>query len=109
MDTQLGRAVALKLAWPGILIDSASSRRFAQEPKTVALLSHPGIVEVFESGNFELAWYIALELIEGPGLAQWIKSQDHVPERIAVGIVDDVAQAIGYAHARRRASRFEAK
>ena len=81
MDTQLGRAVALKLAWPGILIDSASSRRFAQEPETVAYFSHPGIVEVFESGNFELAWYIALELIGGPAWRDRSKARIMCPRR----------------------------
>ena len=48
---------ALKLAWPRVLMDPESSRRFVEEPKTVAALSHRGIVEVFDFGQIDLAWF----------------------------------------------------
>ena len=86
LDTHLGRRVALKLAWPGVLMDPVASRRFIEEPKTVASLRHPLIVEVFDSGEIEMAAFIALELVEGPTLAQWIKEQDHVGVRLAAQI-----------------------
>ena len=41
-DMHLDRHVALKLAWPGVLMDPVTSRRFADEPKTVAALKTSG-------------------------------------------------------------------
>jgi eukaryotic-like serine/threonine-protein kinase len=100
LDTHLDRHVALKLAWPSVLMDPVSSRRFTEEPKTVASLKHRGIVEVYDSGEIEMACFIALELIEGPTLAQWIKDQDYISPRLAASIVRSVAEAIHFAHGR---------
>ncbi len=81
-------------------MDPATSRRFVDEPKTVAALKHPGIVEVYDSGNVELVWFIALELIEGPTLAAWQKGERPVSVRLAAEIVRDVARALHFAHER---------
>jgi WD40 repeat protein len=98
VDLELDRAVALKVAWPAVLLDPEASRRFVEEPKTVAALEHPGIVRVYDSGNIEMARYIALELIEGPTLAEWAKAQYQVPVAVALQVVQRVAEALGYAH-----------
>lgn len=98
VDLELDRAVAVKVAWPAVLLDPEASRRFVEEPKTVAALEHPGIVRVYDSGNIEMARYIALELIEGPTLAEWAKAQDQVPVAVALQVVQRVAEALGYAH-----------
>ncbi len=100
LDLRLGRHVALKLAWPGVLLDPVSSRRFVEEPKTVAALRHPGIVEVYDSGDVEMVCFIALELIEGPTLGDWLKDQGCVPSRRAAEMVRDVGLAIHCAHLR---------
>jgi eukaryotic-like serine/threonine-protein kinase len=100
LDTHLGRHVALKVAWPGVLMDPVSSRRFIEEPKTVASVKHRGIVEVYDSGEIEMVGYIALELVDGPTLAQWNKDQDYVGPRLAATIVRDAAKAIHFAHER---------
>ena len=92
--------MALKLAWPGVLMDPVASRRFIEEPKTVASLKHRGIVEVYDSGEIEMASFIALELIDGPTLAQWLKEEEHVSARLAAHIVCDVSEAIHVAHER---------
>jgi WD40 repeat protein len=98
IDTSLERPVALKIAWPGVLMDPEASRRFIEEPKTVAALKHPGIVDVYDSGSVELARFISLELVEGPTLADWLKEQDQIPIRTAAQIIQDVANAVQYAH-----------
>lgn len=100
LDTQLGRHVALKLAWPGVLMDPVAGRRFIEEPKTVAAIKHRGIVEVYDSGEIEMAAFIALELIDGPTLAQWLQQHEHVNARLAAHIVCDVAEAVHVAHER---------
>lgn len=100
LDSQLGRRIALKLAWPGVLMDPVAGRRFVEEPKTVAALKHRGIVEVYDSGEIEMAAFIALELVDGPTLGQWLKEQEHVSPRLAAEIVRNVAEAVHYAHER---------
>ncbi|HVU86074.1 MAG TPA: serine/threonine-protein kinase [Pirellulales bacterium] len=98
LDTRLNRRVALKVAWPGILMDPVLSKRFVKEPKTVALLRHPGIVEVHETGNLELAWFMVLELIDGPTLEQLLKEPRRVPAQVAAAMLRDVALAVDHAH-----------
>ncbi len=100
LDTQLGRYVALKVAWPGVLMDPLASRRFVDESKIVAAVRHRGIVEVYDSGEIEMASFIALELIDGPNLAEWLKEQEHVSARLAAHIVCDISEAIHVVHER---------
>ncbi|MBI2826638.1 MAG: serine/threonine protein kinase [Planctomycetia bacterium] len=99
-DTELERPVALKLAWPHVMFDAVASRRFIEEPKAAAALNHRGIVKVYDSGWIDSVSYIALELVDGPTLGEWLAGQTHVPYRVAVQIVHDVAEAVHFAHAR---------
>lgn len=99
-DAQLARYVALKLAWPRVLVDPTGSQRFADEPRAMAAVPHPGIVEVYDSGEIDMVSFIAMELINGQTLAEWSKHQSYISERTAARIIRDVAEAIGCAHAK---------
>ena len=99
-DTELERSVALKIAWPHVMFDKVSARRFVEEPKTGAALDHPGIVRIYRSGWVDAVCYIAFELIDGPTLRDWLKSQEHVPFNLAAEIIATVADAVQYAHER---------
>ena len=83
VDSTLERRVALKVAWPHVMFDRLSNRRFVNEPKAVASLDHPGIVRIYRYGWVGPLCYIALELIDGPTLSEWCKSQAAVPPRVA--------------------------
>src|SRR5437667_4361161 len=50
-DTRLGRDVAVKVLPASFAVDSERLRRFEQEARTVAQLSHPGIVAIFDVGH----------------------------------------------------------
>lgn len=99
-DTELERPVALKLAWPHVMFDKTAARRFVEEPKTAAALDHPGIVKIYRSGWVDAVCYISFELIDGPSLREWLKSQEHVPFNLAAEIIATVADAVQYAHER---------
>ena len=75
-DPRLGRAVAIKVPNPQSLVSTDSRERFEREAKAAAILSHPAIVPVFESGNVGPISYIAYEYLPGKTLAEWFQDQD---------------------------------
>jgi len=99
-DTHLERYIALKLAWPGVLIDPIACERFTVESKTTAAIRHPGIVEVYDSGDLDMLAFIALELIDGPPLDAWLRQNGPLPPRQAAELMRKTAEAVHYAHER---------
>jgi len=71
-DTKLDRKVALKI----LTADAASNRdrieRFIREAKSAAALSHPNIAQIFEIGEHDGTYYIAMEYIDGVTLREKI-------------------------------------
>ncbi|MBX9653864.1 protein kinase [bacterium] len=96
-DLHLGRKVAAKCPWPWML-NPKLGKYLEREPKTLAALKHPGIIQVYDGGDVGLAFIIILDLIEGPTLAQWIKGHSPVTPRIAGIIIHQVACAMAKAH-----------
>lgn len=95
-DPQLGRPVALKV--PRFKAEEkAKVRRFLGEARAAALLRHPHIVAVFESGEADGQMYIAYQLIDGQTLSSKIQ-QERVDFRKAAGWIADAADAMDYAH-----------
>ena len=66
----LDRLVAVKLLSPKISNDPSFAERFNREARTLAKLSHPNIVAVFESGEIEGRYYIVMEFIDGINLTR---------------------------------------
>ncbi|HET7545400.1 MAG TPA: serine/threonine-protein kinase [Polyangiaceae bacterium] len=64
-----GRAVALKIIRREHMADPTMVARFQREGRLIAELRHPNIVQVFELGEDDGAWFIAMELLEGENLA----------------------------------------
>ncbi|MEU5845473.1 serine/threonine-protein kinase [Saccharopolyspora shandongensis] len=81
MDTRLQRVVAAKVFRSGT--DATGRKRFAEEARILAGLSHPGLVTVhdFNAGEDEL--YLIMELVEGPTLSDVIAEGPLPPERVA--------------------------
>jgi serine/threonine-protein kinase len=72
-DTALGRPVALKVLRAGH--DELSNARLAREAQTMAQLSHPNLVSVFELGEWQGRVYLAMERIDGLSLDAWCKAR----------------------------------
>ncbi|MEM6995010.1 MAG: protein kinase, partial [Myxococcota bacterium] len=70
-DTKLGREVALKLlrAVPGL-----DDRRLVREARAMARLSHPNVVMVHETGVTERGVYVAMEMVDGTTLREWLSA-----------------------------------
>src|SRR5262249_57285123 len=67
-----GETVALKLLAAGPALDPRAARRLAREFETLADLSHPNVVKVFDSGVFQGYPYLAMELVEGLTLRHYL-------------------------------------
>jgi tetratricopeptide (TPR) repeat protein/predicted Ser/Thr protein kinase len=73
-DTELKRAVALKLLHPGALGDKARTR-IEREAQAMAKLSHPNVVTVYEVGRAGEQPFIAMELVGGVTLREWLRAE----------------------------------
>jgi beta-lactam-binding protein with PASTA domain/predicted Ser/Thr protein kinase len=95
-DTHLQRRVALKVLHRRFAQDREFVERFRREAESAAGLQHPNIVSVFDRGEFEGTYYIAMQYIEGPTLKQLIDS-GLTPEQ-AVAQIRQVLEAARFAH-----------
>src|ERR671911_2563221 len=69
-DEELGRRVAIKILNDRYANDELFIERFRREAKSAAALSHPNIVSIYDRGEAEGTYYIAMEVIEGRSLKE---------------------------------------
>jgi Tol biopolymer transport system component len=99
-DERLGREVALKILKPSLAHDQDRLRRFEQEARAAATLSHPNVVAVYDIGMHDGAPYIVSELLEGRTLRERLL-EGPVPRRQAVDYASQIAQGLVAAHEKR--------
>jgi eukaryotic-like serine/threonine-protein kinase len=99
-DTQLGREVALKLLYRRFAEDDQFVERFRREASAAAGLQHPSIVGIFDRGEWDGTYYIAMELIEGRSLKDLIREQGPAPPAAATDIALQILRALRFAHKR---------
>jgi serine/threonine protein kinase len=97
-DTGLDRKVALKLLTPDYADDEAFRARFLRESKLAASIDHPNIIPVYDAGEIEGTFYLAMRYVEGVDLQQRVREGPLEP-RHAVAILTQVASALDAAHA----------
>ena len=96
VQESLERRVALKVLSPRLATDPTFNKRFVKEARIIGKLGHPHIVTIFDAGNDQDLYYIAMEYLEAGTLRERIKA-GLTPEQ-AVAILLQVAQALGCAH-----------
>src|ERR1700710_3214055 len=94
-DTHLQRQVALKALPRRFAQDQEFVQPFQREAESAAGLQHPNILSVFDRGQVEGTYYIAMQYIDGPTLKQLI-DRGLTPEQ-AVTLVRQVLGAAGFA------------
>jgi serine/threonine protein kinase len=97
-DTTLDRIVALKVLAPHLSWEPQFVAQFHREAKAVAKLRHPHIITVHEIGEEENQLFIAMEYLQGRSLAQMLTEEGALPLEQAVTILEQVADALDYAH-----------
>ncbi|MGH8880332.1 MAG: serine/threonine-protein kinase, partial [Stackebrandtia sp.] len=70
VDTRLDRPVAVKIGNPSRIGNPGFAALFQREAKTVARLSHPHVVSVFDQGNHDGLPYVVMEFVDGPNLRE---------------------------------------
>ena len=98
VDTLLDRIVALKVLKPALLADEQAFGRFLQEAKSAADLVHPHIAWVWDLGQADGRYYIAMRFIDGISLAQMLKQKGALDWDAALLITGQVAEALEFAH-----------
>jgi len=94
----LNRYVAIKVLRPELVDDEEFVLRFKRESQSVAGLSHPNVVNVYDVGEDNSIYYIVMEYIKGCTLKEYIKAHGRIEISKAVAIGIKVACAIKYAH-----------
>lgn len=98
------KRVALKRIADRMSSDLDAERMFVDEAKLAAHLSHPYIVQVFDFGTHDDAYFLAMELLEGDTLEALMgrarAAGQHVPLGVAVRLLAQAADALHYAHTR---------
>ena len=88
-DPRLQRDVALKIIRLDRVgsVHEAAGARLLNEARAIARLSHPNIVEIFDTGRHERAVYIAMQLVSGVTIAEWARESDRSTEEITRAFV----------------------
>ncbi|MCR5322825.1 MAG: Stk1 family PASTA domain-containing Ser/Thr kinase [Lachnospiraceae bacterium] len=95
---RLNRYVAIKILKPEFSSDMNFVQKFRAEAQSVAGLSHPNIVSVFDVGDDDGLHYIVMELVEGITLKRFIERKGKLDVKEAVGIAIQIAQGMEAAH-----------
>ena len=98
-DESLDRDVAVKVI-RGESLDDDSRAQFLKEARAAARLQHPGIVTVYELGEEMGMPFLAMELLEGQDLQHALRQGKVAGPEQALGIIGEVLDALGHAHAR---------
>jgi hypothetical protein len=99
-DRRLRREVAIKVLPPQLGYSPDLRARFGREAQTAAGLSHPNIVSIYDVGDRDdLVWFV-MALVEGESLRAKVEREGPQPIGVVRRVLQQVAQALAYAHAR---------
>ena len=94
------RLVAIKILKDEFLSNKDFIRRFKNESNTIAMLSHPNIVKVFDVSLGDKIQYIVMEYVDGITLKDFIEKQRRVKWKDAIFFTGQVLSALSHAHKR---------
>ena len=97
-DQELGRRVAIKILNGRHANDDQFIERFRREAKNAAALNHPNIVSIYDRGEAEDTYYIAMEYLDGRSLKELIVGRGAAPVTVAVEYARQILSALRFAH-----------
>ena len=99
-DSQLGRQIALKVLHRRFARDREFVERFRREASAAAGLQHPNVVGVFDRGEYDGTYYIAMEYLPGRTLKDLIREEAPLDQLRAIDYGIQILQAASFAHRR---------
>jgi serine/threonine-protein kinase len=97
-DTRLDRTVALKIMHAELANDQDFVRRFVAEARSIARLSHPNVVTVYDQGADGRTLYLAMEYVPGQTLRDLLSQRGRLRPREALDIMECVLGGLAAAH-----------
>ncbi|MEW6746901.1 MAG: protein kinase [Planctomycetota bacterium] len=99
-DPTLDREVALKVFHPGLRGNGSRVSRTLAEARALARVDHPHVVKIFDVGEQDGHHYLCLELCEGVGLHQKLRSSGPLPPSLVVSLGRQLASALAAVHSK---------
>src|SRR4051794_26193999 len=99
-DSQLGRQIALKVLHRRFARDTEFVERFRREASAAAGLQHPNVVGVFDRGEYDGTYYIAMEYLPGRTLKDVIREEAPLDQLRAIDYGIQILHAASFAHRR---------
>ncbi|HHZ02854.1 MAG TPA: Stk1 family PASTA domain-containing Ser/Thr kinase [Tissierellia bacterium] len=96
----LNRFVAIKILRDELTQDPDFIDKFKQESLSAASLTHPNIVNIYDTGIEDNIYYIVMEYVRGETLKKYIKRKGKLSEKEAIRISKQVAEALKHAHSK---------
>jgi eukaryotic-like serine/threonine-protein kinase len=98
IDTKLDRTVALKIAHAELAGDQEFAQRFTGEARSVARLSSPNVVAVYDQGSDGGLLYLVMEYVPGRTLRELLRERGRLGPREALDIISGVLTGLAAAH-----------
>ena len=99
-DEHLGRDIALKVLHRRFAQDQDFVERFRREASAAAGLQHPNVVGVFDRGEYDGTYYIAMEYLRGRTLKEVIAQEAPLDQARALDLTVQILRAAGFGHRR---------
>ena len=99
-DRLLGRQVALKVLSSRFANDEQFIERFRREASSAASLNHPNIVQIYDRGEAEGTYYIAMEYLEGRSLKEIILKYAPLSPDLVISVSVQILEGLRFAHRR---------
>jgi predicted ATPase len=96
-DPRLGRDLAIKILSHKLSDNKLDVKRFEREAGSASALNHPNIVTIFELGQVDSTYYIAMELVDGELLREKLRAGP-IPLQTVIGIGAQIADGLAKAH-----------
>jgi serine/threonine-protein kinase PpkA len=99
IQNKVRRMVAVKVLFPEVFGNQRMAKRFVKEAQVLSKLNHPNIVSIYEIGQLDSCYYIAMEYCPD-SLKNQLKNQNKMAPDYALYIIGCIAEALTYAHSR---------
>ena len=96
VQTTMDRTVAVRVLSPGIAALPDKTEHFLEETRADASLMHPHLVTVYEAGQSDGRYFCAMEYMDGPPLARFLRQGDAVDEHRLLQAIAGVARALDF-------------